>query len=192
MDKSFGLGLALLTIMGACSMIPLLAAVEAAPLPVLAQDTPIQASEVAGNFQPQIERLHASISNQCRGPMHILPPDDFSGALYSCTSGTASLIAIAAPPPAIENLQTLRVSWNDVFNRASGARLVHADRAAALFFVTAAATYFAPDLVDEILIAFEGDTPRQWQIGNVALSYSYFRATLSDERVLTIGPAGLN
>lgn len=189
MNKSLGLALAIVC---ACSINPLLAAVEAAPLDQPAQDAPIQTPSAGGNFQPQIERLHASISNQCRGPMSILPPDDFSGALYSCTSGTASLIAIAAPPPAIENLQTLRVSWNDVFNRASGSRFVHADRAAALFFVTAATTYFAPDLVDEVLVAFEGDTPRQWQVGNVALSYSYFRATLSDERVLTIGPAGLN
>lgn len=164
-----------------------LVALSAQAFPGLAAD----GEDDQGNFELQAERLYQALQTQCREPFHLLPPDDFSGAMFRCTNGSASFVAIAAKPPATENLNTIRVSWNDLFNTASGARYVHADRGAALFFVTAAATLYAPDLVDEVLAAFEQDENRTWDAGPISITYSYFRATLSDERVLTIQPSGL-
>ncbi len=120
-------------------------------------------AEAAGNFMLQAERLYQAIRSQCTEPFSVLPADDFSGAMFRCTSGTASFVAIAAKFPEAENLRTVRVSWNDLFNSSAGAQKVHADRGAALFFVTAAATLYAPALAEDILSAFEADQPRTWE-----------------------------
>lgn len=138
-------------------------------------------------FADQAGRLHAMLQTQCAQGFSILPSDDFSGAMFRCSNGAASFVAIAAKPPAPEMLHTIRVSWSDVFN-ANQPRQLHAGRGAALYFVTAAATLFAPDHVDEILEAFEGAESRSWVLDDTEVTYSAYRATLHDERTLTIAP----
>lgn len=155
--------------------------------------TGLSASEANtnGNFSNQAEKLYQLLESQCQQPFDLLPADDFSGTMLRCTRGSASFLAIAAKPPAAENLQTIRVSWNDAFRTAAGARYAQSDRGSALFFVTAAATLYAPALLEELLAAFEQNQAQTWQAGGISISYSYFRDTLSDERVLTIQPSRL-
>jgi len=146
-------------------------------------------AEEEGNFRQEADRIWQAASPACANHKAILPADEFSGSMLRCQAGSASLVVIAARPPEPENLHTIRVEWNDVYNRGAGKARLHADRGEALFLARVATLRYVPEISDEVVAAFAENEPRSWTVGPLSVTFSYFRATISDERILTISPA---
>lgn len=106
--------------------------------------------------------------------------------LWGCSFPGAEVVKVfvnAADDSAVSNV---KIMWND-WTRDTGYG-VHADKAIAEAWVTAMATRYAPEKIQEVLTAFRGKTTIVIKGDGVSLKYTYFRGPAIDERLITIMP----
>ncbi|WP_186393433.1 MULTISPECIES: hypothetical protein [unclassified Pannonibacter] len=82
------------------------------------------------------------------------------------------------------SVSNVKIMWND-WTRDIGYG-VHTDREQAEAWVTALATRYAPESVQEVLNAFRGNRNTNIQGKGAQLKYTYFKGPAIDERLITV------